>query len=88
MANDETVEPASEMVLVKKVSSPFIGTDLAHQLRATGLRSLVIYEPRRTTAPKQRPEWQAISVSIPGLREMQLGHSIAPAPEIIRAFAP
>jgi nicotinamidase-related amidase len=39
---DEAREIASEPVIVKRVNSAFIGTDLEHRLRAAGIETLVI----------------------------------------------
>jgi nicotinamidase-related amidase len=39
---DEARELAGEPVIVKRVNSAFIGTDLEHRLRAAGTRTLVI----------------------------------------------
>jgi nicotinamidase-related amidase len=42
VVKDEAKEQAGEAVIVKRVNSAFIGTDLEQRLRAAGIRTLVI----------------------------------------------
>jgi nicotinamidase-related amidase len=70
---DEAREVGGEPVLVKRVNSAFIGTDLERRLREADIKTLVI-----CIAWRRRPGWPATLASTPGWYATRPGRSTAP----------
>ncbi|CUU22097.1 Isochorismatase EC 3321 CDS [Bradyrhizobium sp.] len=71
----EAREAPGEAVIVKRVNSAFIGTDLETRLRAGNITTLVTAAPSPIIASRRRRGWPAISVSTRASCAMRPGPS-------------
>jgi len=77
---DEARELASEPVIVKRVNSAFIGTDLESRLRAADITTLVICGATTNHCVETTTRMAAISDSTPDSFATRPGHSTGSAP--------